>query len=151
MVLSDFKISSATLVVLWSTGKVECVSFASGEFNRLQTVLTKLDCYNSSACDAKGVIDTSNCPTSDGVVQCNMNGFVDYLYLLDNMLSGVVPSELGSLTMLTSLWLYNNMLSGVLPSELGLLQQLQYLSLYNNMLSGVVPTELGSLQQLRYL
>ena len=39
--------------------------------------------------------------------------------LYDNSLSGSIPSELGSLSVLVSLSLYVNQLTGPIPSELG--------------------------------
>ncbi|KAK3242273.1 hypothetical protein CYMTET_48030 [Cymbomonas tetramitiformis] len=62
-----------------------------------------------------------------------------------NSLTGTVPTELGELTLMTSLKLYDNSLTGTLPTELGELTLMTYLELSVNSLTGTVPTELGEL------
>jgi len=84
-------------------------------------------------------------------VRCSEEGFVDYLELYSNSLTGTVPTELGRLEQLRELILYDNSLTGTVPTELGRLEQLGYLYLYDNSLTGTVPTELGRLEQLRAL
>eukprot|EP00241_Pyramimonas_parkeae_P020706 CAMPEP_0114299842 /NCGR_PEP_ID=MMETSP0059-20121206/13205_1 /TAXON_ID=36894 /ORGANISM="Pyramimonas parkeae, Strain CCMP726" /LENGTH=88 /DNA_ID=CAMNT_0001422373 /DNA_START=81 /DNA_END=344 /DNA_ORIENTATION=+ len=44
-----------------------------------------------------------------------------------------------------SLDLWGNSLSGILPSELGTLTSLTYMALWNNQLTGTLPSELGAL------
>ena len=83
--------------------------------------------------------------TTDG------NGRVTGLELLENRLSGTLPSELGNLTNLTELKLPDNQLSGSIPSELGNLANLTHLWLYSNQLSGAIPPELGNLANLKEL
>ena len=83
--------------------------------------------------------------TTDG------DGRVTELALVDNALSGTLPSALGNLTNLQWLQLQHNQLSGTLPSALGDLTNLQRLSLYDNQLSGSIPSTLGNLTNLRYL
>ncbi|MDE0477807.1 MAG: leucine-rich repeat domain-containing protein, partial [Candidatus Dadabacteria bacterium] len=85
-----------------------------------------------------------------GVI-ANNQGKVFALLLRENMLSGSIPPELGSLTDLGQLYLNNNMLSGSIPPELGSLTALRELYLNNNELSGEIPPELGSLTALREL
>ena len=64
---------------------------------------------------------------------------------------GTIPTELGSLTSLTSLDLSGNSLWGTIPTELGSLTGLTSLDLSGNSLSGPIPTELGSLTSLTSL
>ena len=78
-------------------------------------------------------------------------GRVARLHLVDQGLTGTVPSELGSLTNLQSLSLDLNHLTGEIPAELGNLSNLQQLSLWENQLTGGIPTELGSLANLQRL
>ena len=84
-------------------------------------------------------------------VTTDANGRVTRLELIQNQLSGAIPSELGSLTSLRWLYLGNNELSGSIPSELGSLTNLRRLSLVYNELSGALPGELTSLGNLEDL
>jgi RHS repeat-associated protein len=72
------------------------------------------------------------------------------LKLDNNTLSGEIPASLGNLPLLTDLFLNNNQLSGSVPSSLGSLSNLVYLYLRNNQLSGSLPSSLGSLAKLQY-
>ena len=65
-----------------------------------------------------------------------------------NQLSGAIPTQIGSLTALTALDLSANQLSGAIPSQLGSLAALTQLYLGSNQLSGAIPTQLGSLSSL---
>lgn len=62
-------------------------------------------------------------------------------------LTGSLPSEIGRLTNLTDLVLTGNSLNGTLPSELSKLVTLESLYLNENSFNGTIPTELGTLQQ----
>ncbi len=73
---------------------------------------------------------------------------LNYLRLVTNQLSGPIPPELGRLNNLEDLWLSSNQLSGPIPSQLGHLVNLQDLGLASNQLSGPVPPELGNLTKL---
>jgi hypothetical protein len=76
------------------------------------------------------------------------NGYrMGYLQLQDNQLQGTIPSELGSLFLLSNLNIANNGgISGQIPSEIGLLSQLTYLSLSGTSLTGTVPDEVCMLK-----
>ena len=78
-------------------------------------------------------------------------GRVARLHLVDQGLTGIAPSELGSLTNLRDLSLGGNQLTGGIPKELGNLANLQALVLYSNQLTGAIPVELGNLSNLRRL
>ncbi|CAB9527123.1 STYKc [Seminavis robusta] len=66
--------------------------------------------------------------------------------------SGVLPTELGLLTKLTSLMLFATSLSGSLPTELGRLESLIELTIGSNkMITGPLPTEIGNLCHLTKL
>ncbi len=84
-------------------------------------------------------------------VEVDEDGLVVRLRLADNNLNGVIPPELGSLTVATSIDLSGNSLSGGIPAELGSLARLGVLDLHSNQLSGEIPAELGSLDSLSEL
>ncbi len=86
------------------------------------------------------------------------NGSVTGLVLAGNQLSGMIPTELGSLTNLEELNLSFNPLSGEIPAALGNLSNLKQLWLVGhplgnpvNQLSGALPSELGNLANLEVL
>ena len=83
-------------------------------------------------------------------VHVDGQGRVVSLVLPGNNLQGAIPSELGSLTRLTTLELQHNNLTAI-PPELGNLTNLTALSVGDNQLSGTIPPELGKLANLRSL
>ncbi len=101
-------------------------------------------------------------------VTTDADGRVTRLSLSENLLSGRLPSELGSLIRLQHMDLSSrgaicfsggcrptsesaNRLIGEIPSELGNLSDLEGLYLHRNLLSGPIPSELGRLSNLRWL
>ena len=66
-------------------------------------------------------------------------------------LNGVLPTELGLLTNLTSITIFNSTLSGTLPTQLAKLSKLHYMFLAKNNHTGALPTQLGQLTQLTNL
>jgi len=66
----------------------------------------------------------------------------------DNSLSGPIPPELGTLSILENLFLDDNGLTGAIPPELGGLSNLDRLFLSKNQLEGSIPPELGNLSTL---
>lgn len=84
-------------------------------------------------------------------VETDESDRVQSLNLVDNYLTGEIPSELGGLSNLQDLYLYGNNLTGEVPSELGGLSNLVNLDLYGSNLTGHVPPELGGLSDLRHL
>ena len=76
---------------------------------------------------------------------------VQRLFLQQNQLTGVIPTELAQLSQLQVLYLHNNQLTGTIPVWLSQLNQLAQLSLSDNQLTGMIPTELAQLSQLRGL
>ena len=68
-----------------------------------------------------------------------------------NNLSGVVPSELFTLTSLQSLNLSQNHLVGSMPEEIGDMKFLESLYLSKNQLSGTIPDSLSVLYFLNHL
>ena len=84
-------------------------------------------------------------------VYASNDGCVNGLSLLDNQLSGGLPSELGQLVNLEWLDLDENHLTGAIPPELGNLANLVSLDLRENQLTGVIPPELGKLANLEQL
>ena len=73
------------------------------------------------------------------------------MFLQRNLLTGIIPREIGRLFNLTSLDLSRNRLNGDLPLEVGYLEQLGTLNIENNELSGKIPDELGNLTELEWL
>lgn len=74
------------------------------------------------------------------------------LRLSENLLTGSIPSEIGSLTELqVILDLSRNHLSGEIPSSLGKLLKLERLNLSFNHLQGDIPSSLGKLTSLDML
>ena len=73
------------------------------------------------------------------------------LILVNNSLTGSIPSIIGNLTNLNTLILGGNDLSGPIPIEIGNLNNLQNLNLQSNQLSGRIPSEIGNLINLENL
>ena len=73
------------------------------------------------------------------------------LNLRGNALAGPIPPELGNLAGLEELWLDGNTLEGPIPPELGNLARLRDLRLRDNALAGPIPPELGNLADLEGL
>lgn len=86
----------------------------------------------------------------DWVVTGCTSGHLQHLDLTQNGLVGVLPSELGLLTNLTSIKLGSNALFGTIPSSLGQLTRLQTLDLSNNYFEGTLPY-FGNLTNLKTL
>lgn len=86
---------------------------------------------------------TGNIPTVIG----NLSSLT-WLRFSDNQLSGTLPPSLGNLSNLQYFYLGDNQFTGSIPSTLGNLTQLIYLQLYLNQLSGPIPSSLGNLSQL---
>ena len=84
-------------------------------------------------------------------VSTDSNDRVTELFLIDNQLTGSIPSSLGSLTNLERLGLGENQLMGSIPSSLGGLTNLRELLLDDNQLTGSIPSSLGSLTNLEYM
>ena len=84
-------------------------------------------------------------------VSTHDDGRVKQVGLHRNALSGEIPAELGSLSILFAMQLTDNSLSGEIPAELGGLSYLISLDLSGNELSGEIPAELGGLSYLGFL
>ena len=84
-------------------------------------------------------------------VQADDSDNVTDLSLLNNNLTGSIPSSLGGLSELVTLSLTSNSLTGSIPAELGNAGKLQFLALWDNDLTGSIPSELGKLSALRSL
>ncbi|KAL4600629.1 hypothetical protein ACB092_11G212700 [Castanea dentata] len=75
----------------------------------------------------------------------NFSTTLIYLLLIDNKISGNIPTGIGKLTNLEYLDMGNNMLSGHIPFEIGKLHNLQYLDLSANNIFGNIPSSLENL------
>ena len=123
-----------------------------GQVSADKTVLTAL--YNST--DGTNWRNNTNWLTDEPLgdwhgVTTDQLGRVSRLNLDDNLLSGVIPTQLGSLNNLETLDLSDNRLRDAIPTELGSLNNLVTLDLSENRLNGAIPTELGNLNNLRTL
>jgi Leucine-rich repeat (LRR) protein len=76
------------------------------------------------------------------------NGRVVKIEIVDNELTGNIPSSIGNLTYLTYLNLESNNLTGNIPSSIGNLVDLTDINLEANHLTGSIPTTLGNLLNL---
>lgn len=95
-------------------------------------------------CDVTGKEDPR------GIALCNAHNEVTAINLGGLGLSGgVLPTELGLVTTLTSIELSNNQLLGALPTELGMLELLTELTATNAGIQGNLPTQLGTMHELR--
>ena len=84
-------------------------------------------------------------------ILCDLNGFVNAVWLQGNGLEGQLPKEIGRLTYLQSLDVSHNDLSGSLIDELSDIPNLSSLYAKNSGLSGPVPASFGSQQTLQHL
>jgi Leucine-rich repeat (LRR) protein len=66
-------------------------------------------------------------------------------------LGGTLPSEIGSLRLLTSLDIDNGTFSGTLPEALFLLTALETLDINNNQFTGSISSSIGQLTNLKVL
>lgn len=69
----------------------------------------------------------------------------------DNQISGPIPNSMYGLTNLEFLLLWKNILSGFLSPSIGNMAALRQISLENNQLSGSLPSELGDLTEVSYM
>jgi Leucine-rich repeat (LRR) protein len=67
-----------------------------------------------------------------------------YLDLNSNAISGTIPKELSTLTLLEELHLHNNKLTGNIPSQFTKLAAMGYFYVNKNALSKAIPTTLGA-------
>ncbi|XP_073021685.1 uncharacterized protein At4g06744 [Primulina eburnea] len=80
------------------------------------------------------------------------NAHVLYLTLANNKFFGPIPHSISRVfSSLTEVLLLNNLLSGCLPYELGFLKQVTLFDAGNNLLTGLLPFSLGCLQNLEIL
>ncbi|KAJ3244101.1 hypothetical protein HDU77_010068 [Chytriomyces hyalinus] len=71
--------------------------------------------------------------------------------MADNTLTGPLPTEWGTLSLLTQLHLQDNQFTGTIPSQYGRLLNMFDFELSNNKLSGSIPSELLALPSDAYL
>ena len=109
--------------------------------------------YNSTNgpdwADNSGWLETDTPCTWSGI-ECT-DGYVRDISLSYNLLTGILPPELGNLSHLRVLGLTVNRLHGSIPAELGNLSELVALDISGNQLAGPVPEELGDLPKLQTL
>ena len=116
-----------------------------------------LDFYNATNGDswtnnsgwAGGVAGTSCDPCQDGWlgISCS-GGRVSNINLVNNGLSGSLPSTLGNISQLSELNLDDNSIGGSLPSSLTSLSNLTDFQIDDNFITGVIPSDIGNLTNL---
>eukprot|EP00960_Hanusia_phi_P073574 768042-Hanusia_phi.AAC.5 len=92
-------------------------------------------------------------------VTCSDQGRVIGLSLQSNQLTGIIPPDIGNLTLLRGLHLgskdrsslSSNYIMGEIPSTISQMFQLQSLSLDHNLLTGSIPDAIGTLTSLTVL
>jgi hypothetical protein len=128
----------------WLSNGDECdwYNLADGSFC-INGSVAELDFYD---------VDTENGNNLVGTIPNELALLSDSLgklILRDNLLTGIIPSEIASLKSLTGLSLNNNRLTGMIPKETASLTNLALLNLRNNFLTGSIqialPTSLSGL------
>ncbi|CAL9762603.1 unnamed protein product [Musa acuminata subsp. burmannicoides] len=76
---------------------------------------------------------------------------VNIIDLSNNNLTGEIPIEIGSLSMLQTLNLSRNSFVGQIPAAIGAMKSLETLDLSFNKLSGVIPQSFSALNSLNHL
>ncbi|TYH86631.1 hypothetical protein ES332_D01G057700v1 [Gossypium tomentosum] len=84
-----------------------------------------------------------------GLFKCKELQVIDFEY--NRMMGGILPKEIGNLTMLRILRLGGNMFEGVIPYQIGDLLNLEELSLCNTLLKGHIPPSISNLTRLTIL
>ncbi|XP_019453518.1 PREDICTED: probable LRR receptor-like serine/threonine-protein kinase At1g53430 [Lupinus angustifolius] len=156
--------------------EVEVLQAISDKLENLNWKVTERSCMEIGGFDGKVNKDddivrnvTCDCTFHSSTV-CHVTN----IFLKGLNLSGVVPSEFGSLTQLqvldlthnylngsipksfvhtslTILSLLGNRISGSIPAEIGEIANLESLNLENNLLGGPLPPSLGNLSKLKRL
>ncbi|MCB0751422.1 MAG: hypothetical protein KDC52_08115, partial [Ignavibacteriae bacterium] len=73
-----------------------------------------------------------------------IDGYVYTIELINNNLSGNIPTDIGNLTGLRNLILDDNKLTGEIPSQISQLSELSVLTLSHNQMTGNLPAGLGN-------
>lgn len=134
---------SLLLVLAAALGMVSAVPLSANSKTALDALISAT---NGGSWTVK--LDTTSatfCTDQPDRVTCDGQGEIRTLKLASNNLVGVIPTEIGLLTVMTYLTLAGNDLSGVIPTELGNCAQLAFFSLADNELQGNVPTEIAQL------
>ncbi|MDW7695377.1 gliding motility-associated C-terminal domain-containing protein [Flammeovirgaceae bacterium SG7u.111] len=121
-------------------------SFAQGACNDRESLVAL---YNATDGASWKTTWDLNTPITEWFgVEVNADTCVISIRLTDNGLTGSIPPEIDSLSLLEDLFLDKNNLSDTIPN-MGNLTNLQRLNLSENELSGPIPATLGSLANLR--
>ncbi|KAF5475681.1 hypothetical protein F2P56_007460 [Juglans regia] len=113
--------------------------------------------WDGITCNAGGsvtTIDKSHSSLGGQLNKLNLSFFpnLDRLDLNGNLLTGLIPIEIGMLKNLVYLDLHSNLLVGPIPATLGYLTNLEYLDLgLNNYINGSIPPKIGMLKNLTTL
>ncbi|XP_061352121.1 probable leucine-rich repeat receptor-like protein kinase At1g35710 [Gastrolobium bilobum] len=125
-----------------SITKISALKTPPPELQRFQNL--KLTAFtNLVRIDLTGLGLTGIIPTEIGTLTK-----LSYIDLSYNSLQGKLPKALSNLTQLESLDVSNNHIEGTIPEELGNLSNLEGLYLSNNLLNGTIPSTLVQLGNL---
>lgn len=109
-------------------------------FSFVYAVMTRENCRSIWDRILKGYGIVPICTNSSSPVRSNT--ISGYVQLSGNLLSGEIPSQIGSMRNLSLLHLDGNRLTGRLPPEIGQLP-LVVLNVSRNSISGPIPSEIG--------
>ncbi|KAJ3697831.1 hypothetical protein LUZ61_001536 [Rhynchospora tenuis] len=117
-------------------------------FSFLYTIMTLRKCRQTWNSLVKGYGVVPICPNrTNPVLTLAVSGYIE---VSDNLLSGEVPPEIGSVNNLSLILMDRNQLSGNLPASIAQ-QPLVMLNVSSNNFSGQIPTEIGNIQCLQSL
>ncbi|KAL2330000.1 hypothetical protein Fmac_017581 [Flemingia macrophylla] len=112
--------------------------------------------WPSIFCNTDGSITEITCPSRDRwskFASLNLSVFknLERLDVINCLLEGTIPPEIGNLPKLNHLDLSYNSFHGEIPPSIGNLTQLNYLSISNNQMQGSIPAQIGNLLKLTHL
>ncbi|KAJ1697414.1 hypothetical protein LUZ63_005926 [Rhynchospora breviuscula] len=118
-------------------------------FSFVYTIMTLKKCRQTWNRIVKGygVVYICTNRTNPAVPSLAMSGYIE---VSDNLLTGELPLEIGSVNNLSLLLIDRNKLSGNLPASVAQ-QPLVMLNVSSNKFSGQIPTEIGDIQCLQSL
>jgi Leucine-rich repeat (LRR) protein len=154
--LAQFQTNGFTRI---DTGSFRCTSATPEQLMECEALVALFrstdgenpNSYYWSAGPDRWLLQSDPCQWSGVSCQNNRITGLSFGNLGNRKLTGRLPSDIGSLAMLTRLEIESGELTGPLPAEIGFLYNLKTLTIRNSHLSGGVPPELGSLVNLEEL
>ncbi|CAB9523982.1 Leucine Rich Repeat [Seminavis robusta] len=146
LALDEFNLTSTIPEELSGLSNLEYISmFGCGLFGSIPQAIGRLSKLRSINFAWNSLTETI--PSS----LFSLTNSMQAIGLLENQLTGPVPTELGLLTALGGLALDTNLFTGTIPTELGQVTGLGALLLSNNILSGTIPTEFAVFTDMEIL